>query len=183
MATAALLFGTAATGTAAATTGLIGTAGAFSLGTAATTAGLGLAATSQIQQGRIAEAQGSFAEKVALRNQQALERQRLAEIEAGKIEEGRISRKERFVRAANIAAGAKSGGLLAGSSLNTLADAAFQFSLDRNIARRNALLRGQELSSRGDIMASQGRFAKSTGKARQRASLIGAGGSVLKGFA
>lgn len=144
--------------------------------TIAIIAGGGLQAASTIQQGRIAEAQGEFEEEIALRNQKALERQAKAEQEAAGVEAGRISRKQKFIQATQIATAAKSGGGLAGASVNVLADTAFQFSLERNLALRTGLIRSQELIERGGIIAAQGRFAKSVGKSAKRASILGAAG-------
>ena len=144
-------------------------------------AGVGLTAASTIQQGRIAAAQGRFQEQVDLRNQQALERQAKAEQAAAAVEEGRISRKEKFVKATQRAIIGKSGVGLAGATLSVLADTAFQFSLDRNLILRRGLIRARELTTRGGIFASQGRFARTTGAQQRTASFISAGGSILSG--
>ena len=53
----------------------------------------GFFAAGQIQEGRIAEAQGKFAKDVAIRNQEALDRQAQAEKDAARIDEKRTSRK------------------------------------------------------------------------------------------
>ncbi|KKM24754.1 hypothetical protein LCGC14_1601920, partial [marine sediment metagenome] len=45
-------------------------------------AGVGLSALSTIKKGQIAEAQGRLDKEIGLRNQQSLERQRKAEIDA-----------------------------------------------------------------------------------------------------
>ncbi len=178
---APLLFGSAATATTAATTGLIGTAGAFAITPALITAGTGLLATSAIQQGRASAAQGKFTKQIALRNQQAIERQTKAEKESSRIKERRIARREKIVTGRQIAAAGKSGGQIAGATLNVLADTARQFSLSRNFALRAGLFRGQELKERGGIIAAEGRFAKSIGVFQKRTSFIKAGGTVLAG--
>lgn len=146
---------------------------------AALIAGGGLMAFGQIQQGRIAEAQGRFAKQIALRNQQALKRQAKAEREASRIEESRVSRKEKIVKAAQRAVIGKSGIGLAGATLSLLAETAFQFSLKRNLVLRRGLLRSRELIERGGIIAAQGRWAKTMGTQAKRLSYIGAGGSIL----
>ena len=155
--------------------------------------GVGLLAAGQIQQGRIAAAQGRFQKEIGLRNQQialanqrALERQAKAEQEAASLEESRIARREKIVKAAQRAIVGKSGVGLAGATLSVLADTAFQFSLERNLALRAGLLRARELTFRGGIFkfqgelaAARGRFASSFGAAQKRASFISAAGSVL----
>ena len=174
-----LFFGSAATGGAAATTGLIGTGGAFSFGTAAGTAAVGLAGASSIQQGRVASAQGKFAKDIAIRNQESLERQAHAERDAARIEEKRVSRRGKIVMAAQRAVIGKSGIGLAGATLSVLADTAAQFSLDRNLVLRRGLLRGRELRQRGRIGLAEGRFAKTLGTQTKRLSFVKAGASIL----
>ena len=142
-------------------------------------AGLGLIALSQIAEGRAAEKQGQFAKQIALRNQRALDRQAVAEKEAAAIKSEQIARREKIVSGAQIAAAGKSGGQIAGASLNFLADTARQFSLSRNFALRTGLFRSQELKERGGIIAAKGRFAQAVGKFQKRQSFIKAGGSVL----
>ncbi len=132
-----------------------------------------------IQEGRIAKAQGSFEKKIALRNQQELERQADAEIAASKIESARISRRGKIAEAAQIAAVGKSGISLARSTLSVLADTAAQFFIERNLALRSGLFRARSLRQRGAIIAAQGRFAKTLGTQAQRLSFAKAGGSIL----
>jgi len=142
-------------------------------------AGGGLQAASAIQQGRIARAQGKFEEDVALRNQQALERQRKAEIEAAGVEEARITRKEKIVKAQQRAAIGKTGVGLAGATLAVLTDTAYQFSMERNLALRRGMIRGRELRERGKILYAQGRWAKTVGTQAKRLSYVKAGASIL----
>lgn len=142
-------------------------------------AGGGLMAYGQIKQGQIAEAEGKFQKQIALRNQQALERQAKAEREASRIEESRVARKEKIVKAAQRAIIGKSGVGLAGATLSLLAETAFQFSLERNLILRRGLLRGRELIERGGIIAAQGRWARTLGKQAKKLSYIKAGASIL----
>jgi len=146
---------------------------------AAVLIGGGLMATSAIQEGRIAEAQGSFAKKIALRNQQALERQRKAEIAAAGVEERRIARREKIAKARQRAIIGKTGVGLAGATLSALADTAYIFSFERNLALRRGMVRGRELRERGRIVAAQGRWAKTLGTQAKRLSYIKAGASIL----
>lgn len=145
-------------------------------------AGGGLIAAGQIQEGRVAEAQGKFAKQIAVRNQQALERQAKAEQDAAGIEESRAARQEKIFKAGQRAVAGKTGGQIAGATLSLLADAARQFSIERNLILRRGLIVGQELRERGQIQLAKGRFARSTGKAIKRASFIKAGGTVLTAF-
>ena len=139
----------------------------------------GLKAASQIQEGRIAKAQGSFAKKIALRNRDALERQAKAERAASRVEEARISRREKIFKGRQRARIGKQGTGLAGATLAALVDTAVQFSIERNLALRRGLVRGRELKRRGVIIAAQGRWAKTLGIQAKRLSFIKATGSIL----
>lgn len=138
-----------------------------------------LMAAGQIQEGRIAEAQGKFEKKIALRNQKSLERQAKAEIEAAGVEETRVARREKIFRARQRAGMAKGGIGLAGASLSFLTDTAFQFSMERNLVLRRGIVRGRELRERGKIIAAQGRWAKTLGTQVKRSSYVKASASIL----
>lgn len=138
-------------------------------------------AIGQIQEGRIAEAQGKFAKQIAIRNQQSLERQAKAERDVSQVEEQRVARQEKIFKAGQRATAGKSGGQIAGATLSLLTDAARQFSIKRNLTLRRGLIRGQELRERGQIELAKGRFARTLGKKAKQASFIKAGGSVVSG--
>lgn len=141
----------------------------------------GLSAAAEVKKGKIAEAQGEFAKDMAVRNQQALERQAKSEREAARIEESRIARKEKITKARQRAAVGKSGVGLAGATLSVLTDTASQFSIGRNLALRRGLIRSRELRERGQIQLARGRFAFTLGKEAQRLSFVKAGASILGG--
>lgn len=185
------------------------------MATALLVVGGGLMAYGQIREGQIAEAQGRFAQQIGERNlqaaranqraieaaaaadAQALERQAEAEQDAAGIEEGRVARKEKIVKAAQRALIGKSGVGLAGATLSVLTDTAFQFSLDRNLILRRGLIRARELIQRGrlsifkgkvlgrqelfrgQISAAQGRWAFTLGREAKRLSYVKAGATIL----
>lgn len=149
------------------------------MATVALIAGAGLIVTSQIKQGQIAAAQGKLDDKIAQRNKQALTRQAKAERDAAAIEEGRIARKSRIIQARLAVGAAKSGIGLEGASLESLTEAAFQFSLGRNLTLRRGLLRSRELIQRGKIVSAEGRFAKRIGKQKRTAFFTSAAGTAL----
>lgn len=142
-------------------------------------AGGGLQAAGQIQEGRIAKAQGSFAKKIALRNQESLNRQAKAEESASRLEEERIARKQKIFQARQLARIGKGGTGLAGATLAALVNTATQFSIERNLALRRGVFRAGALRERGTIIAAQGRWAKTLGTQAQRLSYIKAGASLL----
>ena len=137
-------------------------------------------AASQLKQGQIAEAQGRFEEKIALRNQQALNRQANAEIEASKVEEQRISRRSKITQAQiRVNQVGKSGIEIKGATVAALLDIANQFTVDRSLALRTGLIRSRELIQKGKIIAAGGRFAKVIGKSRRKAFQLAALGTAL----
>lgn len=146
-------------------------------------AGGGLQAASQIQEGRIAKAQGSFANKIALRNQESLNRQAKAEEAASRLEEERIAKRQKIFQGKQLARIGKQGTGLAGATLAALVDTATQFSIERNLALRRGVFRAGALRERGTIIAAQGRWAKTLGKQAQRLSYIKAGASIGTAFA
>ena len=139
----------------------------------------GLTAASQIQEGRIAKAQGSFANKIARRNQEALNRQAKAEEAASRLEERRIARKQKIFQARQLARIGKGGAGLVDATLAALVDTAMQFSIERNLALRRGVFRAGALRERGVIIAAQGRWAKTLGRQAQRLSYVKAGASLL----
>ena len=143
----------------------------------------GLTAASQIQEGRITRAQGSFAKKIALRNQESLNRQAKAEEAASRLEEERIAKRQKIFQARQLAAIGKGGAGLADSTLAALVDTATQFSISRNLALRRGVFRAGALRERGVIIAAQGRWAKTLGTQAQRLSYIKATGSLLSAAA
>ena len=144
--------------------------------------GAGMQATATIQEGQVAEAQGKFAKDIALKNQEALERQAKAEKAAASIEERRIARKEKLLKGRQRAAVGKSGVGLAGATLAALTDTAFVFSMERNLALRRGLVRGRELRTRGRIIAAQGRWQRTLGLQAKRLSYVKAGASILGSY-
>ena len=139
-------------------------------------------ALGQLKEGKIAEAEGKFAKKIAVRNKQALDRQAKAELAASNIAERRAARQEKITKASQIAQFGKSGGQIAGSSLAFLVDTASQFSIEKNLILRTGLIRSRELRERGQIELAKGRWARTLGIEAKKLSYIKAGGTILSGF-
>ncbi len=137
-----------------------------------------LAAAGPIQEGRIAKAQGSFAKKIALRNQESLNRQAKAEESAARLQEERVARRQKIFQGRQIARVGKGGTGLAGATLAALSETAAQFSIERNLALRRGQFRAGALRERGVIIAAQGRWAKTLGTQAQRLSYIKAGSAA-----
>lgn len=149
-----LLFGAAASGTAAATTGLIGAGGAFSLGTALGTAGTALGALGAIGQGRAADKAASY--NASLAEAEAASRER-AQREAARRQIGSIR--------AGIG---KSGATSAGTPLMVLAESAANAEIDALNTRYGG--------------TTQAGIYRAGGADARRAGTIRAGTSLLTGF-
>lgn len=135
----------------------------------------------EIRAGQIAEAQGRFAQQIAVRNEQALERQAKAERAASELEETRIARREKIVKAQQRAIIGKSGVDLAGATLSLLADTAYTFSSEKSLALMRGMIRGRELRERGRIEIAKGQWSYTLGKQAKRLSYFKATASILEG--
>jgi hypothetical protein len=139
-------------------------------------------AAGQIQQGRLAKAEGSARNKIAQYNAEQLERQAQARMEAASMEESRVARQARLYKGAQRASIAKSGlSLTEGSPLDLQADTAYQFALDRAFTLRSGLVDSQSLQAQATIQRVEGKWAKSYGKAVARNSYMQAAGTILGG--
>lgn len=141
-------------------------------------AGGTVATVSAIQQGRAAEAQGRFQEKIAARNaEQALreaegKRQAAAEAAIQKEREGRK------LKGRQRALFAKSGVELRGSPLSVLVETAQDIEADRlTILREGAIAEASD-EFRAGILRAQGSAAKARGRAAKRASVLSAVGTA-----
>ena len=101
------------------------------------------------------------------------------------LEDSRISRQARMFKGKQTAAFAKSGLLIAGgSSLEILADTAYQFAMDRALNLRSGLLESQYLVGQANIQTAQGKWAERYGREQKRTAYINAAGTILSsGFA
>ncbi|MHC5062295.1 MAG: hypothetical protein ACYTFK_14660 [Planctomycetota bacterium] len=144
-------------------------------------AGGGLAAASTIQQGRIAEAQGEAQDEIKRYQAEQVRRQGEARLSAAKIEATRVSRKERIVSAMNIARSAKSGISLSESpsTIEAMADVAYQFHLDRNLITQGGMQDFLSAEGQSSLLRAEGAFAKEQGKAAKRLSYLTAASQMM----
>lgn len=144
-----------------------------------TIAAISLTAASAYQGAQVAKAQAKSDERIAEYNAQLAERQARANLEASRIESGRISRQQKIVEAANRARAAKSGISLSESpsAVDVIADTAYQFHLDRNYVLNQGMRDYINQTSQASLLRAEGAFAKEQGKAQAFGSyLSGAGG-------
>ena len=147
---------------------------ALILGTAATAAG-------QIQQGRVAEAQGRASRDISEFNAANLEREAESRKEAAAFEAQRIGRRGERARSKLEARAGKSGLTLAGSKLDVLADTAFEYAVDSALTLRAGLFQAQTLKARAAGQRYQGKWQYLAGKHAKRVSRFQAGASILAG--
>ncbi len=179
---APLLIGKAALGGVAATTGLFGTAGAFTIGQTLLTTGIAASVFGQFQAGRAAEVQAEadaalFEQNAKLKEREAAEKLRRGRVQAELMgEEG-----EEFAGRALAIIG-KSGVQLKGSPALVLDDRAEKFEADRMQILENAFKgRGFSLQE-AEIQRFKGRSAIARGKNKKRAATLSAAGTLLTGF-
>jgi len=144
--------------------------------------GSAMMAGSQIQEGRIASAQGKAEEKIAKFNAVQKEREARSRMEAASIQEERVAKQEKIVKAEQRAAFAKSGITLEGSPLGLLAETAGEFARERALTLREGMIQSGQLKSEASILRAGGKLSAQLGKAQRTASFIKAGGTMLSAF-
>jgi len=148
---------------------------------AATVAGT----TGAVMQAQPAKAQGKAQEKIAKYNAAQAERQARIAKEQAKTKAQQFARQSRIVQAANIAKASKSGISIAESpsTLDVLADTAYQFGLDRNAILTQGLIDYQNYQSQASLLRAEGAFAKAQGNQAFTWGMIDAGGTLAGGLA
>ena len=115
-----------------------------------------------IMQGQAAAAQGRAQEKINEYNAQQVKRQGEARLAAAKIEADRLGRKGAIINAANRAMASKSGISISESpsTLDVLADTAFQFHLDQNYLLNQGMQDYISAINQGSLLRAEGAYAK-----------------------
>lgn len=175
-----LLVGTAATSTTAATAGLIGAGGAV------TAAGLGTAALAGagIYSGVSASQQGKAAQEMAEYSAEAKEQ------EKREIEKAKEYRQERHAEETERIKGELSAGLgkagavpSAGIPLLIKAKQASESELENLMIGYEGGVSAKQTQSQADIYRMEGKLARKRGRNKAIGSYIGAGATLLTGFA
>jgi hypothetical protein len=154
----ALLFGSAATATTAATTGLFGAGGSFALGTTLGTVGTGLGVIGAIQGGKAEAGAAQYNADAARAEAQSRETAQRAAAQR---------------QLASIRAGvAKSGAMMAGTPLAVLSESAANAEIDA----LNTRYSGQREAA---LYESRGRNARTAGYLRAGTSLLSSAGKYF----
>lgn len=164
-----LFVGTAATGSAAATTGLIGAGGAVGAANVALLAGTGFSAISSLNQGSMAAKIGKYENEV--------KQQEAKDVEAAVLEKTRLmADKGRRLLASQTAEFAASG-IRVNTGVPLIVAAKTEENLNADIARE--LTRGYQ---QADLLRAEGRLAKTLGTRKKRMSYWDAAGESLAGL-
>lgn len=144
-----------------------------------------LTTTSVVMQATTDRAQGKARDKIAKYNAAQAERQARIAKEQAKTKAQQFARQSRIVQAANIAKASKSGISIAESpsTLDVLADTAYQFGLDRNAILTQGLIDYQNYQSQGSLLRAEGAFAKAEGNKAFTGGMVNAGGTLAGGLA
>jgi hypothetical protein len=162
-----LLLGSAAAGGTAATAGLFGAGGAFTLGSTLSTLGTAFSALSSITQANSASSAANFNARVAQRNA-VIERQNAA------ADASKADRLARIRAGTNRATAGASGGGIAGSALDLLEDNALEEALSIATIRQQ----GEITASGFETTAAQDRMRA---KSERTKGFVGAGSQLLLG--
>jgi hypothetical protein len=130
-----------------------------------------------IQQGRIAQAQGKAQEKINEYNARQAEMEGKSRLQSARLEADRFARKASFVNAANRAKAAKSGISISDSptTLDVLADTAYQLHLDTNIISQGGMNDYIRMQNQQSLLRAEGAFAKEQGNIAQKWGYISGG--------
>jgi hypothetical protein len=139
---------------------------------------------STIMQGQAAAAQGKAQKKVNEYNAKLAERQGQARLQAAKLESDRLARKGAIVQAANRAIASKSGISISDSvsTVDILADTAYQFHLDRNFLLNQGMQDYISSANQASLLRAEGAYAKAQGKQIQTMSTIAGIGQIGAGL-
>jgi len=145
-------------------------------------AGTGLQAYGQITEGRMAYAEGKLKQGIHEYNMLALSREADSRREAAAMEEERIRREQDLAMGEKIAA-AGAGGIVGteGSSLDVLADTAYQFAMDRSLTLKRGLYESERLKGQAGIERVKGKWAYQYGKSLRTSAYLKAAGTILSG--
>jgi len=146
--------------------------------TMALVAGVALKASGQVSEGMMFKAEGQAKKDIAEYNSRQLTRQAEARRNASELEDVRQGRKANIALGSQIARGGKSGTV---SSVDALADTAFQFAMDRNLIMRQALVESQGLLGQAAMQRAKGQYASDIGKFKRNAKYREAAVTILGG--
>lgn len=146
-------------------------------------AGVGMTAAGQIQQGRAIQAQTQSAEAMAAYNVAVQKREAEAVRQKGRFEQARQVKRAARAKSALVAKLGAAGGLGAPVAADLIAEQAAESELERLLIGYEAEIGAERALSQAELDRLSGKLAKRRGKAAVTAGRIGAGATLLSGFA
>lgn len=146
-------------------------------------AGVGLTAAGQIQQGRAAKAQAESTEAMAAYNVAVQRREAEAVRQKARFEQKRAAKRGVRVKSALTAALGAAGGLGSPVAADLAAEQAAEIELESLLIGYEAEIGAERALSQAELDRLSGKAAKRRGRAAVTASRIGAGATLLSGFA
>lgn len=139
---------------------------------------------STVMQGQAAAAQGRAQKKMNEYNALQAEREAKARLAASKLEAAKVARKGAFVNAANRAIASKSGISISDSpsTIDVIADTAYQFYLDTNMTLNQGMQDYASMMNQGSLLRAEGAYAKAAGQSQQRTANIMGGIQIGAGL-
>jgi len=145
--------------------------------------GTGMSAVGQIQQGRIAEAEGKAAQQIEEHNAAVAEQEAKLAEKKGLYEMRRTAREgERLIGSQVAQLGASGAGLGVGAPLRLIEEQMAEIELEKLLTGYEAMTEAQRARGQAASYRMRGELARERGKAAKGASYFGAGSSLLQGF-
>ena len=145
-------------------------------------AGTTVAAAGAIQAGRVAEAQGRSAQRMAEYNAAIQEREALALKQKAGFESKRQAARGARIKSALTAKIAAAGGLGSPVAADLAAEQAAELELENLLIGYEGEIGAQRALSKAELDRLQGKISRQRGKAARKASYFRAGSTLLTGF-
>lgn len=152
--------------------------------TALLIAGTTMQTAGQIQQGRIAEAEGEIAEDIENYNAAVMEQEANLAEKKGLYEMRKTAKEgERIIGSQIAKMGASGAALGSGAPLRLIEEQMAEIELEKLMIGYEAETEAARALSQAESHRMRGKLAKESGKAAKKASYFGVGSSLLQGFA
>lgn len=145
-------------------------------------AGVGIAATGQIQAGRAAEAQAESAQNIAAYNAAVQEQEAKAVRQRAAFAQKRQAKRAARIKSALTAGLGAAGGLGSPVAADLAAEQAAELELENLLIGFEGETLARRALSQAEIDRLSGRVAKQRGKIARRAGFVRAGTTLLTGF-
>lgn len=146
-------------------------------------AGTGMQVAGQIQEGRIAEAEGEAAQDIENYNAAVMEQEAELAEKKGLFEMRKTAKEGKRLVGSQIAMlGASGAGLGTGAPLRLIEEQMAEIELEKLMTGYEAMTEAQRARGQAASYRMRGELARERGKSAKKASYFGAGSSLLQGF-